>query len=146
MFFIRFDGEKFQEAELSSFEHYESKLANYREKGLVTGCSSDKICGIKTEIIDMTTLKWSSRPDYTFASVEAENEKSFIYGYSTISVDDAAFIIGGGGNENTITEFRDDHWRKHGSLQQRRLNHDSIAYEKQIMIIGGWKNYDDIDL
>ena len=71
-------------------------------------------------------------PDYTFGSS--------IYGYSTISTDDAAFIIGGIGNENTIVEFRNNQWREHGSLQQGRYYHDSIIYGEQIVIIGGRKS------
>ena len=44
-------------------------------KALTTGCaeSPDHFtgCGIKTEIMNMSTLQWSNGPDYPFASFES---------------------------------------------------------------------------
>ena len=57
--FSRFDGELFENIGSSKFEHFKSKIANYRERALVTGCSlKKKKCGSKTEILDVSTFKW----------------------------------------------------------------------------------------
>ena len=47
-------------------------MANYLGKALTTGCngdslSDDRLCGVKTELMDMNTLTWSAGPDYPFA-------------------------------------------------------------------------------
>ena len=64
---------------------------------------------------------------------------SRIYGYSTASTEDAAFIIGGddGSSYNTVAEFRNNQWRKLGSLNKDRRFHGSITVEQETMIIGG---------
>ena len=65
----------------------------------------------------------------------------FIYGYSTASTDDAAYIIGGHDVYNTcidtIAEFRNNQWRNLGSLTRGRYGHGSITIGQETMIIGG---------
>ena len=61
-----------------------------------------------------------------------------MFGYSTASTDDAAFIIGGFDVYATIAEFRNNQWRKLGSLNKGRRFHGSITVEQETMIIGGW--------
>ena len=63
---------------------------------------------------------------------------SKIYGYSTASTDDAAFIIGGYDVYETIAEFRNNQWRKLGSLTKGRYYHGSITVGQGTMIIGGY--------
>ena len=72
------------------------------------------------------------------------NNKDFsrIYGYSTVSTNDAAFIIGGADavSFDTIAEYRDSQWRKLGSLSKTRCYHGSITIDKQTMILGGYSS------
>ena len=64
---LRYDGDNFSSAGSSKFSHYYTYgLANYMGKALTTGCGQDTDCGIKTEIMDMSTLQWSNGPDYPF--------------------------------------------------------------------------------
>ena len=65
---------------------------------------------------------------------------SYIYGYSTASTDDAAFIIGGYDVYDTIAEFRDNKWRNLGSLTKGRYYHGSITVGQETMIIGGYSS------
>ena len=67
-FFSSFDGESYQSAGSSEYSHADTYgMANYLGKALTTGCWSGS-CALKTELMDMTTLTWSSGPDYPFAS------------------------------------------------------------------------------
>ena len=59
-----------------------------------------------------------------------------IRGYSTASTHDAAYIIGGI-DVDIIAEFRNDEWRKLGSLNKDRYSHGSITVGQETMIIGG---------
>ena len=43
-------------------------MGSYKNKALTTGCNEDYSCGIKTELMDMKTLKWSNGPDFPFAN------------------------------------------------------------------------------
>ena len=66
-----------------------------------------------------------------------------MYGYSTASTADAAFIIGGdggGSSYNTVAEFRNDQWGKLGSLSKGRIYHGSITVDQETMIIGGYSS------
>ena len=63
-----------------------------------------------------------------------------MYGYSTASTDDAAFIIGGYNTRDTIAQFRNNQWRKLGSLNKGRYYHGSITVGQETMIIGGDSN------
>ena len=66
--FQSFDGQSYQSAGSSEYPHrYTYGMANYLGKALTTGCWSGS-CALKTELMDMTTLTWSSGPDYPFAS------------------------------------------------------------------------------
>ena len=62
----------------------------------------------------------------------------YIYGYSTASTDDAAYIIGGADIYNTIAEYRNNQWRNLGSLTKGRFYHGSITIGQETMIIGGY--------
>ena len=61
-----------------------------------------------------------------------------MYGYSTTSTDDAAFIIGGIEVYDTIAEFRNNQWRNLGSLTKGRVYHGSITVGQETMIVGGY--------
>ena len=66
--FIRFDGEFYHSAGSSTYSHRDTYgMANYLGKALTTGCSDgESSCNVKTELMDMNTLLWSSGPDYPF--------------------------------------------------------------------------------
>ena len=70
---LRFDGEFYHYAGRSKYSHACTMgMANYLGKALTTGCddqlSNQSVCSIKTELMDMNTLIWSSGPDYPFTS------------------------------------------------------------------------------
>ena len=68
-YFSSFDGNLYQSAGSSSYSHYASGgMANYKGKAFITGCASPSNCFVKTELMDMDTLKWSAGPDYPFTS------------------------------------------------------------------------------
>ena len=70
--FCSFDGKVFQSAGSTSYSHSSAVgMANYKGKALVTGCSGldgSSTCYVKTELMDMNSLKWSNGPDYPFGS------------------------------------------------------------------------------
>ena len=61
-----------------------------------------------------------------------------LYGYSTASTFDAAYIIGGDSTRDVIAEFKNDTWRQLGSLVKGRRYHASISLYGETMIIGGY--------
>ena len=75
----RFDGRVFHTAGNSSFAHGGTMgMPNYKGKALTVGChdvdwspssSESKICGTKTELMDMSSLKWSNGPDFKVTSM-----------------------------------------------------------------------------
>ena len=106
---------------------------------------------VKTEILDLTTLKWSEAPQYPFVYYKgwvfcmkvtlslAWIKKNFssISQYSTVHTTDAVFIIGGFETQDIIAEFKDDQWRRMSDLRKERWLHGSITLEGQTMIVGG---------
>ena len=65
-----FDGENYALVEDSKYSHDQTLgLGNYGGKALTTGCR-DRGCTsrVATELLDMTTMKWSDGLDYPFAS------------------------------------------------------------------------------
>ena len=68
---ISFDGEKYDSVELSKYSHiWTLGLANYKGSALTTGCNSFGECAFKTELLNMTTQKWSEGPVYPFGGRE----------------------------------------------------------------------------
>ena len=71
-FFFSFDGQSYQSAGSSEYSHkYTLGMANYLGKALTTGCIGcigSPLVGVKTELMDMNTLTWSTGPDYPFTS------------------------------------------------------------------------------
>ena len=67
---LRFDGQSYHSVENSKYSHRQTNgLANHQGKALTTGCAySNNACSFKTEIMDMTTLKWTESVDYPFGS------------------------------------------------------------------------------
>ena len=66
-----FDGENYVQVEDSKYSHAQTYgLENYGGKAFTTGCYSNYGCTNKvaTELLDMTTMKWSDGPHYPFAS------------------------------------------------------------------------------
>ena len=69
IFVLRFDGEFYHSAGSSTYSHQRTTgMANYLGKALTTGCVDSSECYVKTELMDMSTLNWSSGPDYPFTS------------------------------------------------------------------------------
>ena len=65
--YLSFDGENFGRAGSTKVSHKETLgLANYKGSALTTGCSTGGSCGIRTESMDMTTLKWSDAADFPY--------------------------------------------------------------------------------
>ena len=64
-----FDGENYVEVEVSKYSHDRTfGLGNYRGKAFTTGCRYEGCTSyVATELLDMTTMKWSDGPDYPFA-------------------------------------------------------------------------------
>ena len=65
---------------------------------------------------------------------------SEIRGYSTASTSEAAYIIGGFYTRNIIAEFKNDSWRRMGTLAKGRFYHGSIQLGDEFMVIGGWSS------
>ena len=65
-----------------------------------------------------------------------------IFGYSAVSRPSKIFLFGGccENNWSEISLFENDEWTHFGSLKQGRINHLSIAYGTDVMIIGGISN------
>ena len=67
-----FDGQYFDATGSSSFSHRRTTgLGNYHGKAFTTGCEmyeEYEECGPKTEMMNMSTLRWESGPDYPFGS------------------------------------------------------------------------------
>ena len=65
-----FDGENYVQVEDSKYSHaYTLGLGNYRGKAFTTGCYGQTCTRmVETELLDMTTMKWSDGPDYPFSS------------------------------------------------------------------------------
>ena len=67
-FILSFDGENYQTLEPTTYSHASTfGLANYKGKAFTTGCCNSTKCYKKTELLDMTTMKWSHGPDYPFS-------------------------------------------------------------------------------
>ena len=66
----RFDGDNYHLLDESKFGHRLTKLGNYRGAAFITGCFNEYVdeCAFKTEIMDMSTFKWTNGPDYPFSS------------------------------------------------------------------------------
>ena len=64
-----FDGENYVQVEDSKYSHaYTLGLGNYRDKAFTTGCRTTGCTSeVATELLDMTTMKWSDGPDYPYA-------------------------------------------------------------------------------
>ena len=68
-----FDGENFENVNNSKYPHgYTMGLGNYRGKVFTTGCAGLNVPGgcndkkVATEMLDLTTNKWTDGPDYPF--------------------------------------------------------------------------------
>ena len=67
--FSSFDGVSFEYASNSTYTHrFTYGLANYKGWAMTTGCQDSPTCYVKTEFMDLNTLKWSDGPDYPFTS------------------------------------------------------------------------------
>ena len=62
---------------------------------------------------------------------------SSIRGYATASTSEAAYIIGGSFTKNIIAEFKNDSWRRMGTLAKGRWGHGAIQLGDEVMVIGG---------
>lgn len=69
---ISFDGRIFKPAGSSKYQHGATNgLPFYKGNALTTGChsKSETDCGDKTELMDLSTLKWSDGPDFPFSEL-----------------------------------------------------------------------------
>ena len=62
---------------------------------------------------------------------------SGIFFYSTASTPDAAYIIGGYYTGDIVAEFKNNSWRRTGTLASGRCTHASITFGDEFMVIGG---------
>ena len=65
---FRFDGQQFRSIGSSKYSHQAVYgMSNYLGQALTTGCKdTSNGCGVKTELMDMETFKWTDGPDYPF--------------------------------------------------------------------------------
>ena len=64
---IRFDGSSFEEASPSKVSHQDTLgMANYLGKALTTGCYTGGACAARTEILDLSTQRWTDAQDYPY--------------------------------------------------------------------------------
>ena len=71
---------------------------------------------------------------------ELSPKETQIRGYGVISLKESVILMGGSSNEGTIglvTEFKNDLWRKIGTLKQPRYGHSAIIFNNLIYVIGG---------
>ena len=68
----------------------------------------------------------------------AKNLLRYVFGYSTASTFDAAYIIGGDRTRDVIAEFKNDVWRQLGSFVKLSDSQGSISLNGETMIIGGF--------
>ena len=105
MTYLRFNGSKFQIVQNSTFQHYRSRLADYRGDPFVVG-SWTLQNGKKVERYDLNgqqeaRYQWISLGDYTLLGPK----ESQIRGYAVISLKESVILMGGSTNEGTITLF-----------------------------------------
>ena len=64
-----FDGDNYETVEDSKYNHEQTYgLGIYHGKAFTTGCAVNGCTSyVATELLDMTTMKWSDGPDYPFA-------------------------------------------------------------------------------
>ena len=82
-------------------------------------------------------FEWISSGYYLPVRVLIGERLSAICFYSTASTPNAAYIIGGPGRSDLIAEFKDNKWRRYGSLNNGRTFHGSLSVNDQTFIIGG---------
>lgn len=69
IYVFSFDGENFHPIIPSKYSHKGIKaLGNYKGRVLAVGCSDSDVCGSKTELFNMNTLKWSDGADFSLSS------------------------------------------------------------------------------
>ena len=140
-YIFSFDGMSFETTESSKHSHrLVYGLANYKGKALTTGCNDpgdQPSCLKKTELMDMSTFKWSDGPDL-FNQFRMDLNFNGVFAYSTISTVDAIYIIGGYRPiSHIIVEFKNGRWNRMRNLNRPRDSHGSISVDGLTMIIGG---------
>ena len=137
-----FDGKEYKSVKPSKYSHkWTDGLANYDGKALTSGCLPSNVhfdCKFKTEVLDMTTMTWSDQPDYPIEFSDPNRENNYLCGYSTVSISDAAYIIGGVRTQHIIAEFRNGQWRQLENLKTRRSSHGSFTVKNRVFVLGGW--------
>ena len=126
MTYLRFNGSKFQIVQNSTFQHYRSRLADYRGDPFVVG-SWTLQNGKKVERYDLNgqqeaRYQWISLGDYTLLGPK----ESQIRGYAVISLKESVILMGGSTNEGTITLV----FRKNRNLSKLRNYWNSIRVQK----------------
>ena len=90
-------------------------------------------------IILSVLLDFLSRGQFVFFKYSSKKIHNIIHFsinfYSTISTEDAVFIIDGKHNEKRIAEYKNAKWTNVGQLEKRRIYTRSITFGRQTMII-----------
>lgn len=86
------------------------------------------------EFMHLSHRRWYTATDFPF--------QQRLYGYAAIARPGQVYILGGCCDEDdpiwsTVSLFEKDQWRKIARLSQGRINHMSISYGTDIMVIGG---------
>ena len=141
-------------------------MGSYRNSPFVTGrygFNTEISDGLKTEILDYKSKKWTEVKDYPFSSERLiENIYSWnycewghfistcfhlihhfrIYMYATTHTADSVYIIGGDifwyYETSAIAKYKNDIWTIAGNLNQARNGHGAITVNGLVMIIGGY--------
>ena len=102
---FRFNGSKFQIVRNSTFQHYRSRLANYKGDPFVVG-SWTLQNGKKVERYYLSghqeeRYQWKSLGDYSLLGPK----ESQIRGYGVISLKESVLLFGGSTNEGQFSSF-----------------------------------------
>ena len=90
-------------------------------------------------------LRISENHSYYVKSAQILKLREY-YGYSTVSVNDASyfiggFIISGSTYKSLIAEYRNGQWKKAGNLTRGRSYHGAIQVGRQTVVVGGQPEY-----
>ena len=109
-----------------NFKHDGVKMISYENEPFIIGDYNHS----KIEFLHLSHEIWYPIRPYPF--------QNRIFGFSAVTRPSKIFLFGGCcENWSLISMFENDEWSRIGLLQQGRINHLSIAYGSDVMIIGG---------
>jgi len=121
-----YDGSSIVDEQDANYEHITNSnvLGKYEDSPFVVGGESNvKVEHYKTS--------WSTLGDFPYA-------KSYIDGYSTVTIDGEVYIFGGYGGGYDLAAKYNGSWSQVGALLQARYCHRSIAQGNTVIHIGGY--------